>query len=533
MKKTAKKVIVSVICLLIAFILSSCSGYLIPNQSGEQGEQGIQGIQGEKGEKGDKGDKGDDGLPGEQGVAGNNGEDGADGRTAEYRAYDGWVQWKYTDEADTEWRNLYEYYLTVTDPSDPIPDGVPSAYVTTEAMNDNMGLAGSFTKLTQKEIVVGDTVTLTATVNSGYNFEGWYIKNGYKYELLSTDLVYEYTVTSYDVTLVAQYSVYTISTYSNTDDSGLAGTYTMLNNQKKADGSSVELVATVNDGYNFDGWYINGTRVSADLTYTYDMGKESVSIEARYSAYTMTTVTEGNVANVAGSYTKLNSKKIAVGEDVTLTATVNDGYNFEGWFVDGVCVSRGLTYTYTMERENVTVCAKYSSYTVNTIAKEQDAYGKIQEGFAAGNYTSYVNKKVSCGQEVTLTATVNDGYNFVGWFVNGTCVSTELEYKFTMDKEDVTVTAMYSYYCLTTRAMDTSDRYSRYDFENASLYIDKVYTDEKICVGQTVTVTAYDIQEYKFIGWYSGNSVLLCTDKTFTFEMPNDNMTLKAWYVKN
>ena len=528
----------------------------VQGEKGDPGEQGIQGVAGEKGADGEsaydlavkngfegtpedwllslKGEKGEQGLPGVAGTA------GADGRTAVYRSHEGWVQWKYTDEAETAWRNLYEYHLTVTDPSDPIPDGVPSAFITTEGLDDNLGQAGSFTRLNKKEVAVGDKVTLEATVNNGYNFEGWYLKNGYRYDLLSADATYEYTMTSYDVTLVAKYSTYTFSTYSETDDAGMAGTYTMLSNKKTSVGTEVTLTATVNDGYNFDGWYLNGVCLSNSLTCTFEMAKESVSVEAKYSYYTVTTRTEGNVADAAGTYTKLNDKKISVGQDVVLTATVKDGYNFEGWYINDTLVSRAMTYTYTMERENVEICAKYSCYTLNTLGVALSSYGNSDEYFAAGTYTKYTYESISAGTTITLTATVNDGYNFVGWYLDeNTCVGTDLTYTFTMEKSNKEVYAVYNYYTVTTTARysynsykDDLSSHQHDEFDAPNLYITPVVSELKLSVGTSMTVTATDIEGYTFYAWRTSNSIL-SHDKSYTFTMKAGDLDLYALYVEN
>ena len=558
--KKSKLLIAILMCVAVMLILCACAG---PQgemgPQGEKGEKGEQGIQGERGPKGDQGPTGAqgaqgpqgiqgeagadgaDGADGAQGLPGVAGEDGADGRTAEYRSYEGWVQWKYTDEPATAWRNLYEYYLTVTDPSDPIPDGMPSAFITTEGTDDNLGQAGSFTKLTKKEVAVGDKVTLEATVNKGYNFEGWYLKsNSYRYELLSTDATYEYTMTSYDVTIAAKYSSYTVSTFSDSDDQGLAGTYTMLNSKKVSAGTEVTLTATVNTGYNFDGWYVNGVCMSNELTYTDVMPKENVSVEARYSYFTVTTRTEGNVADAAGTYTKLNDKKVAVGQDVALTATVKAGYNFEGWYIKDVCVSRALTYTYTMERENVEILAKYSSYTLNTLGVAVNSHGNSDAHFAAGTYTKYTYEPFSAGTVITLTATVNDGYNFVGWYLDeNTCVGTDLTYTFTMEKKDVEVYALYNYYTVTTTARHSHNAYKNelsaglHDYFDApNLYITPVVSELKVSVGDTMTVTATDIEGYTFYAWRTPNSIL-SHDKEYTFTMKAGDLELYALYVRN
>ena len=59
-----------------------------------------------KGLKGDKGETGPKGDAGEQGPRGEKGDNGADGREIELRRHETHVQYKYTGEPDTAWRNV-------------------------------------------------------------------------------------------------------------------------------------------------------------------------------------------------------------------------------------------------------------------------------------------------------------------------------------------------------------------------------------------------------------------------------------------
>ena len=131
---------------------------------------------------------------------------------------------------------------------------------------------------------------------------------------------------------------------------------------------------------------------------------------------------------MAGTYPKKDNERISAGETVTLTATVADGYNFEGWYIDGICVCSELTYQFVMEKANKTISAEYSYYTVS-------AYGWVlKSGWMSspledvmGTCTTYENEKISAGKVVKLQATVCNGYTFEGWYIGDVCVSNELE----------------------------------------------------------------------------------------------------------
>ena len=96
----------------------------IPGPKGETGAPGPQGIQGQKGEafryedfteeqlealkgpQGPAGAIGPQGLQGEKGLTGATGQKGADGRDIELQKSSTHIQWKYTTEASSAWKDL-------------------------------------------------------------------------------------------------------------------------------------------------------------------------------------------------------------------------------------------------------------------------------------------------------------------------------------------------------------------------------------------------------------------------------------------
>lgn len=228
-----------------------------------------------------------------------------------------------------------------------------SYYTVTAGGYTYEGMAGSCTTYTDKKVSVGQTVTLTATTQNGYNFEGWY-----KGDIcISESATYSFTMPAENVYYDARFSKYTLTVSSDTM-AGTAGTVTDYQDKIIAVGQSVTLQATVNDGFNFDGWYMQGVRVSTDLTYTYTMEKHDAWIEARFVYYTVTTGGY-NYEGMAGNFTQYQDHKVSVGKSVTVTATVNSGYAFLGWYINGVCVSQSMTYTFTMQNRNVLIEAMY------------------------------------------------------------------------------------------------------------------------------------------------------------------------------
>lgn len=399
--------------------------------------------------------------------------------------------------------------------------------VLTSSYSDDYEKAGTYTKLKSKKISVGEQVTVEATVNGGYNFEGWFIND----VCVSEKLTYSFVMKEKNVDLEARWSCYTVSVNSYTDEQGTAGTFTKKNDEKISIGETVTLTATVNKGFNFEGWYINGNRVSSDFEYSFTMKDENVNVEAVYSYYSITVESWSDEQGTAGTYPKKDHERISAGETVTLTATVADGYNFEGWYIDGVCVCSELTYNFVMGKDNKTIRAEYSYYTFSSygvVHKPGWLYAPIEN--TIGTCTSYDCQKTTNGEIIKLKATVCNGYTFDGWYLGDICVSTDYEYSYTMTKESVDLVAKYTYYTLTVYATetDTGDMDFSGDRGNVSCY-----DEEKIQVGETITLTATAKSGYRFIGWSHGHGgITISTDSTYTFVMPATDECYVAVFEK-
>ncbi len=87
--------------------LSGIQGIQGPKgDTGLQGERGEQGPAGQNGAPGLQGPIGPQGLQGEKGLTGATGQKGADGRDIELQKSSTHIQWKYTTEASSAWKDL-------------------------------------------------------------------------------------------------------------------------------------------------------------------------------------------------------------------------------------------------------------------------------------------------------------------------------------------------------------------------------------------------------------------------------------------
>lgn len=169
----------------------------------------------------------------------------------------------------------------------------------------------------------------------------------------------------------------------------------------------------------------------------------------------------------------------------------------------------------------LTVNAK-QTYTISANADPVGA-GTVSGG---GNYTA--------GTSVTLTATPNSGYRFVGWVEDGTTVSTNTSYIFNADKNR-SLTALFDR--ISSGGGDSDPTYSitlPSQVTGGELKLSRRYAEK----GETVTLTAVPDEGYELdtltVTDSKGNEIDL-TDQggnEYTFKMPAGRVTIDVTFRK-
>ena len=110
-------------------------------------------------------------------------------------------------------------------------------------------------------------------------------------------------------------------------------------------------IAPTKEGYLFDGWYYDNNGTQTKWDFDKDTVKSSMTLTAQWKkAYTVTVENDGNGSASAAP------ASATMGEEITLTATPDNGYLFKEWQI----VSGGVTISnnkFTMPADNVTVKA--------------------------------------------------------------------------------------------------------------------------------------------------------------------------------
>ena len=331
----------------------------------------------------------------------------------------------------------------------------------------------------------GQSCTVNATANAGYTFTNW-TENG---NVVSTNAHYTFTVTG-NRTLVANFTQqnYTISVSA---DPTLGGTVTGGGAFHYGDNCTV--TATANNGYTFTNWTEGGNVVSTNASYSFTVnGNRTLVAHFTAQSYTITATAEpSNGGTVSGGGT------FNYGQSCTLTATPAANYTFVNWTKNGLQVSTNASYTFTVT-ESATYVAHFQleSFTITANANPTDA-GTITGG---GTY--------DYGQNCTLSATANEGYNFVNWTENGNVVSTNASYSFTVTSNR-TLIANFE--------LQTFDIKVSIDPMEAAT----VTGEGNYPYGSEVTLTLTRNEDYQFVNWTEGGEVI-SEEMTYTFTITRD-----------
>ena len=197
------------------------------------------------------------------------------------------------------------------------------------------------------------------------------------------------------------------------------------------DGASATVSASPNNNFVFKGWYEGGNLVSNSGQYALSNISTDHNLVAKFerkSCYIRTSVNDTN----AGSVTQ--SASIGYGGKMTITAKANSGYRFVAFAENNqtISTSPSIELNNVTTDRNIVAVFDRDICNVNVSVYPQDT-GKYE---GAGRY----NK----GSKVELRATAYDGYEFVGWSINGQIVSKDTKYTIDKINNDVNVVANFN-----------------------------------------------------------------------------------------
>ena len=207
-------------------------------------------------------------------------------------------------------------------------------------------------------------------------------------------------------------------------------------------------------------------------------------------------------ANPVAGGTVTGGNTYTQGATCTVTATANTGYNFVNWTENGDVVSINANYTFTVVG-NRTLVANFALQTYNVTASANPVGGGTIDGSGTYNH----------GETCTLIATAATGYEFVRWTKNGTQVSTNPSYTFTVT-ETAAYVAQFQLQSFTVDVINNCTQCGSIQGGGTYLY------------GESCTLVATPKEGYFFIGW-TGEDGSFNDNPEFTF-IVTENTTFTA-----
>lgn len=208
--------------------------------------------------------------------------------------------------------------------------------------------------------------------------------------------------------------------------------------------------------------------------------------------------------------------KFDEGTEITVTATVPEGKEFESWQSDGTVVSTANPYTFTV-RKDITLTATFKDAAVTPPdpgpegpdpdkeledLEDEVWYTVVADGGRIDG-ADVSSKQVKSGTEVQITAVIPEFYDFECWNKDGE--------KFT---EEQTFT-----YEVTANVKFTSviSAVSRYKLTAEGCTYESIYQAGT----EVVTVRANERENYEFVNW-TINGETVNEPEIYTFELTED-----------
>jgi len=362
-------------------------------------------------------------------------------------------------------------------------------------------------------------VPITATVPSGYVFNGWTVTTGTATFANASSANTTVTLSS-NATIVANYA----QTFTLNVTAGTGGTVTPATQQTVNAGAATNITATPSTGYRFVNWTRTGTTAtfgnanSASTTVTLT-GNATVTANFELIPVAPTTYTLTINRNPASIGTVTGAGTHNANTPVSITATVPSGYEFKDWTVStGTATfanANSASTTVTLS-SNATIVANYVQTYALTINRSPTAGGTVT---GAGNYTA--------GTPVNISATAASGYVFSGWTVTGSTatIANASNASTTVTLTGAaTITANFTQlYTLTVERSPTAGGTTTPASSQAN-----------IVAGTAVDISTTVNAAYKFVNWTvtSGTATIANANSASATVTLSSNATIRANYVQ-
>ncbi|MBR5855633.1 MAG: starch-binding protein [Paludibacteraceae bacterium] len=311
--------------------------------------------------------------------------------------------------------------------------------------DNSTAIIGTSNKSATADAVQTAVVTLQASAKTGYKFLGWAeTADG---TIISTNATYTYTATSEKSYYAKFQRVYSVTI---TNDGN--GTTTPTTIQTIAQGENVSITATAATNYEFVNWEItsgSGSFGDAHLAETTFTPTSDATVQANFRStltYSLTVQGGTGIKSVSG-----DNNNVTLGESYDITATLADGYVFEGWTAD-VAANAEIA---DAAKANTSVVVKNGSVVLTASATEimsaLTTSNTYDEGTPSIDAPATSVSEIGITTTATITAATDIDYTLASWTLEN-CVRTDggadnattITVKSNGDGAAATVTANYN-----------------------------------------------------------------------------------------
>ena len=236
-------------------------------------------------------------------------------------------------------------------------------------------IKGGNTNISSKQVQEGDSVGLFAYPATGYVFTGWQTDG----IIVSTENYLKYKMPGKNavITAVFEYNPsnpgdperpVTKHNLSIAANPITGGSFNVTSTQVE-EGKTVTIEAYPNTGFEFKGWFEEDTLLSTSPVYNFRMGNKDVQLTGRFEYNPEnpdnpeSPVTKHSLSIVANPITggsfNITSTQVEEGKTIIIEAYPNTGFEFKGWYEDGILLSTSSAYNYRMGNKDALLTGRF------------------------------------------------------------------------------------------------------------------------------------------------------------------------------
>lgn len=354
-----------------------------------------------------------------------------------------------------------------------------------------------------------DYVTVTASANSGYKFDGFSPSSGKGYSTITANFIGKY-----ECKLV----------FNANGGSGAPSTQTYNSTTAQDHTFTISSTTPTRSGYTFGGWGSSSTATTASYQ---SGGSVTVASDTTvtlyaiwYKQYTLTYDANGGTGG-PGSDTKKAYYGGSATFTISSTAPTKSGYTFLGWNTSKSSTSASLTSGDTVSYSaNKTIYAIWSK----TIKLTYNANGGSGAP-SAESHTVY-NSTTSYTFTISSTVPTKSGYTFLGWGTSASATSAT----YSSGQTNVSLTASKTIYAIWSKSVTLT--YNANGGSGApSAETKTIYNSSSGSF--TISSTTPTKSTYTFLGWSTSNSATSASYTSGNSISITNNTTLYAVWKLN